>query len=1053
MTRLVSRAEAWEAAYEAFENINFSAFDFETIKESLIDYMKLYYQESFNDYIESSEFIAVLELFAYIVEIYSYRLDVNAHENFITQASRKQSVLRLAKFLSYHATRNQPARGLLKIQSISTTENLFDSTGINLSNRTIIWNDPNNSNWKEQFILVMNKVLKQNFGSVLPDERIQVNDVLFELYNWENLPLRSNTFRYSVNVSGESYPMEIVSAGLNQFGPLEARPENNSSFGILYGSDGLGDGSDTTGFFLFTKQGELNKKTFDFDGITPNQTIDINVDNINEIDVWVNNVDPSTGETVDDGSKVDGKSGEWHEVDLAHSQNVIFNTNPNRNKFEIEALENDQIRIIFGDGEFADIPGGKFDVWFRTSINKNIVIPKNSVVNQSSTFTYLGQDGNIEGLTFSYSLVSSLQNGSENETIDHIRRLAPSVYYTQDRMVNAIDYNTFMLQDTSILKLRSLNRSYAGDSKYITWHEPRETYEDVKLFGDDLALYFQKSQSLNEVINKPSSSFVLTNYIEPILGSSDFFIVLTNLGVDPLNIRKTFTATEKTSLISDMDIAALNPVETIYMFYDVASDVWTHSNTNSVANDWLIKITANGQFNWTITHKTERLIAHSHETRFWNNNEANKVISFETLDSNTDDIVILKANTTSTRKTTFDKNQIIKILSQENVDPSIPNTGLVDIHRMNTITDDINDDGVPDNIRLTGIIDPSFVVKDTNGVLTVNDFVTQVSGVATIDIPFVATYQDISVMDGNPSANATITYFYKGATVGTPISTSPVDKIEVSNVDANTSLTINVKEYVYFELAVDELEGDGSFLWKPLETSNEVVDKWIDSNPSVSTEPKFKREHGRYPLNFLWLHRSPRLHLIDPMPSNIIDTYIITRSYYTELVRWLDNKTTIRPEEPTPLDLRSSYNVLLDNKMISDSVILQAGKIKVLFGSKAIPELRAKFKVIRNGNGTLTNNQVKVKISATIKEFFDINTWEFGEAFYFTELVSKIHLNLLGEIDACVLVPLGVDNLFGDLFIVNAREDEILQPDIGVDNIEIVSSYNPEVIKQLPTIS
>jgi hypothetical protein len=86
MSRIVSRAEAWERAYEVFQQVNVSAFDYNTIKESMIEYIKLYFPEDFNDYIESSEFIAVLELFAYAAELLAYRLDLNAHENFITTA-------------------------------------------------------------------------------------------------------------------------------------------------------------------------------------------------------------------------------------------------------------------------------------------------------------------------------------------------------------------------------------------------------------------------------------------------------------------------------------------------------------------------------------------------------------------------------------------------------------------------------------------------------------------------------------------------------------------------------------------------------------------------------------------------------------------------------------------------------------------------------------------------------------------------------------------------------------------------------------------------------
>jgi len=75
MANQIARAEAWELIHEAFTQVNFNSFDYTTIKESLLDYVKLYFPEDFNDYIESSEFIAILEIFAYVGELLAYRLE------------------------------------------------------------------------------------------------------------------------------------------------------------------------------------------------------------------------------------------------------------------------------------------------------------------------------------------------------------------------------------------------------------------------------------------------------------------------------------------------------------------------------------------------------------------------------------------------------------------------------------------------------------------------------------------------------------------------------------------------------------------------------------------------------------------------------------------------------------------------------------------------------------------------------------------------------------------------------------------------------------------
>ena len=98
----------------------------------------------------------------------------------------------------------------------------------------------------------------------------------------------------------------------------------------------------------------------------------------------------------------------------------------------------------------------------------------------------------------------------------------------------------------------------------------------------------------------------------------------------------------------------------------------------------------------------------------------------------------------------------------------------------------------------------------------------------------------------------------------------------------------------------------------------------------------------------------------------------------------------------------------------------------------------------------VTDNQIKVTIVDTINSFFDIDLWEFGETFYFTELATEIHTALASDISTVVLVPTYSQNQFGDLFEVVAREDEIFQPNVSVSDIDIVETLSPQIIRQEP---
>src|SRR5210317_617080 len=149
-------AEDWKRIYQSYRNADFKSYDFDNLRRTMIAYLRENYPEDFNDYIESSEYLALIDLIAFLGQNIAYRIDLNARENYLELAERRESVLRLARMLSYNPKRNLPANGLLKVLSVKTTEDVIDSNGVNLRGQTVVWNDSSNSNWLEQTIRVVN---------------------------------------------------------------------------------------------------------------------------------------------------------------------------------------------------------------------------------------------------------------------------------------------------------------------------------------------------------------------------------------------------------------------------------------------------------------------------------------------------------------------------------------------------------------------------------------------------------------------------------------------------------------------------------------------------------------------------------------------------------------------------------------------------------------------------------------------------------------------------------------------------------------------------------
>jgi hypothetical protein len=176
--------------------------------------------------------------------------------------------------------------------------------------------------------------------------------------------------------------------------------------------------------------------------------------------------------------------------------------------------------------------------------------------------------------------------------------------------------------------------------------------------------------------------------------------------------------------------------------------------------------------------------------------------------------------------------------------------------------------------------------------------------------------------------------------------------------------------------------------------------------------------------------------------------FVLTRGYYENIKLWLDGRINQEPKAPTSYNLLTDYSYLLQNKMISDQVILHPVKFKFLFGEKAIPQLQASIKIIKSNNRLMTSNQIKTAVVTAVKEYFDIEYMDFGKTFFFSELASYVHAKLVNNIDSIVLVPKFAKNVFGDMYQVFATDDEIIQPSITVDDIILVESLNPDVLRQ-----
>jgi hypothetical protein len=143
-----------------------------------------------------------------------------------------------------------------------------------------------------------------------------------------------------------------------------------------------------------------------------------------------------------------------------------------------------------------------------------------------------------------------------------------------------------------------------------------------------------------------------------------------------------------------------------------------------------------------------------------------------------------------------------------------------------------------------------------------------------------------------------------------------------------------------------------------------------------------------------------------------------------------------------------TYGTDLDKiKSISDDIIYHPVRYKTLFGDSADKRLQASFKVVKNKEQVITDNDVKTRIIAAINQFFSVDNWNFGDTFYFSELSAYVMNRMVPFITSFVIVPSNSDQVYGSLQQITSAPNEIFISSAKVSNVEIIEAITAERLK------
>ena len=1110
--------EDWKRIYQSFRNADFQSYDFDNLRRVMINYLRENYPEDFNDYIESSEYLALIDLIAFLGQNLSFRVDLNARENFLELAERRESVLRLARLLSYNPKRNQAANGLLKFESVSTTEGIVDSNGINLAGQTVLWNDPSNLNWFEQFTRILNSAMESNIAFGTPNKFESINDIPTEQYRLNSTNTGVPVYAFQKVIQGIDTRFEIVSTDLDNDNIVEETPFPGRNFAFLYRNDGQGAASTNTGFFVHFKQGTLDQGQFQVTNPVNNQVVAINAPNINNSDVWLYSL--SENGTVQT---------EWTKVEAIEGNNVIYNSlsKNQRDIFAVQTRAEDRINLLFADGVFGNLPKGSFRTYYRTSANRNMQINPGSMVNISFDVPYFSKSGIQHTLTITCELKYTVSNASITESNESIKQNAPSTYYTQNRMVTAEDYNVAPLTiSQEIVKSRAVNRISSGISRYFDLIDATGKYSQTNLYGNDGVLY-------KEVLNNQTSfnfdtqtdvEAVTYNIIEPIIKSRDvlnyYYDNNPRILVEDLNA--TWTAT--TNDLNRSTGFLLDVTQDRYL-----TGTFTENNLRFIEPDTLIKFSApTGQE--FLRNESNRLVTIDSNnprpdavTYIWTKVVRSAGNGTE-LQSDGTGAIVLNDNIPSgailTELITKFANTLVSDVRTQIIDRTFAYQRFalrydsaarqwkvirdVDINISQPFSVGKAGDTTGQNLDASWLLlfetnginytityrslryvfesereikfyydknqkifdnKTGRIVKDTVSVLSINRKPDEL-------MPFNIDY-DWEILseyrndDGYVNSKKIIVGFLDNDSDGVIDNPDLFDEIVKQNINPTN-------KFVFLEKYTD---GNGSIDYRYLNNSQNTVivlnsQSQVGPLDSVSNgqvyyfvnEDLFKRFnsatqqfvittdykvfYGRTSLKFHYVHSASYNNRIDPSASNVIDVFLLTRTYDTNIRRYLRGITTQEPLPPSPDELFRNFGSALNNiKSISDEIIYHSVRYRILFGNRADLELQGTFKIVKNPQRVLNDNDIKTRVTNAINQFFALENWDFGDTFYFSELSTYVVNQLAPDVSQFILVPKQPEKSFGSLYEIKSESDEIFIADVTVNECEIIDEITAEKLK------
>jgi hypothetical protein len=1042
----LNAAESWLNNYRYLVNADFKAYDFESLRTSLLNHVQTNYPEDFNDFINSSEYVALIDMMAFIGQNLAFRSDLNLRETFLETAEVRGNVLSIARQLGYKPYRNAGANGFLRISALNTTQNIYDTKGTNIAGRTIVWGDPLNTDFNEQITLILNEAFNKSNPVGRPISSITDGGVVRQLYQLAQPDNRTmvETFTLSArNNSNYSCELTPVNIDLDSQLAIESVPNPYSYLTTLFNNDGTGYSNASNGWFFMFKQGTLKFEDYVLDTRVENRVIDLDGDNVNESDIWVQSIDAS-------GRILSA----WTQVTSTVGKNIVFNSidKDNRKIFEVITRENDSVSLKFGDDVFAEIPMGNIRVWYRESANENVTFNPIDVAGLQVAIRYVDSTNTEQDLICTLQLAAPVSS-TASETLEQIKNRASRTAASQDRMITASDYNTYPEGKVGgIDKIKAVNRSHAGQSIYADLQDPTGTYRPVITLADDAFLYEQEVTS--------------EDTIAAVTGDEDAFISIENLllnrslhqlyykkfsAILPLSITKWVTVEASNSSTNGYFTGSDNTGAPLRIGRGTPDLKYRTIKKNS-----LIKLQdEQGQIKWAKLLDVYREgfgLANSTGINTGLRANSQGAVFLNSIVKNSNVIAWIPPLRSIFAPT--EKTEILKELAAKR------SFGLrydQEFDRWKLIRQDNIDTASMFSTLYSG--DKSNMALDASWLVRLEfDSNTQVwTSVVRKDQTVLGSANQITFHNQR---------FGKAVDYSTRREIKDTVKFLSQNAGLNAEYELDIVEYFKLDdgrydpkrvivsmpgIATGLVPTDPTIIDSILSTSTVMLEKvqFTDSVGQYTLAPTttilpttIGPVTGKSNLRIQHDHVPLRDNRVDATTTNIMDMFVLTSEYNSAFRSWCTNgaRDGSMPRAPTSYNLEQLMSAVTLYKSVSDSIIFHPVTYKVIFGQGSDFRNKVIIRVTKSDGTRISDAEISSRVIESINSYFEVDNWDFGETFFFTDMAAWVHKQLGGIISSIALVPRQRGLTSNDLFQIRCEDNELLISSATVRDVEIITS-------------